>query len=159
MDTLQQQDSYAAAKEALERENPQSWVWDTDGDELAGTLIGDDIGKTREGDSVPIKLVRTQDGAVRSLWLFESPRLLRELFEEQKPQTGDFLIARRYPKRKTQDGERSYWPYALAVVPASPADAERTTVAPPDDSTAATQAALEAERDQRDSALSESDDG
>ena len=111
---------------------------------------------TREGDDVPIKLLRTQDGAVRSLWLFESPRMLRELFEENRPQVGDFLMVRRYPKRKIQDGERSYWPFALARVPASPGDTDGTTVAPPDDG-GDTQAALEAERAERDAGLSEHD--
>jgi hypothetical protein len=156
MDTVHDaQDPYAAAKAPLERENPQAWLWHEDGNELAGHLLGSDVGKTRDGDRVPIKLIRTANGQVRSLWLFESPRILRELFAEHDPQAGDYLIIRRYPMRKTQDGERSYWPFAMAVVPAMPPDAEGETVAPPDGAEAPTQTARESERDARDSALNQ----
>ncbi len=140
---------YAEARDALERENPQSWVWDDDGNELAGRLLGDDTGKTRDGDSVPIKIIRTDDGAARSLWLFESPKMLPELFAENHPSVGDYVMVRRYPKRKTQDGERTYWPFAMSVVPATGGELDGIS-----DEAAATEAALADEKDERDALAS-----
>jgi hypothetical protein len=129
----QDQDLHTKAKEELERANPQSWMWDEHGDELAGHFVDYDEATTREGESVRVALFRTPDDSYRSLWLFESPKMLVELFDEHQPKPGDYCIIRRYAKRKTVDGERSYWPFAMAVVPADDgraADPVKTAQAP-----------------------------
>lgn len=111
--------SIQAARDKLARENPVSFQFgdDADGSECAGGYVGDDQGKTRDGEQVPIKLIKGEDGVVRSLWMFESPALLREKWAEANPSIGDYVIVKRYPKRKTADGERYYWPFAVATVP------------------------------------------
>jgi hypothetical protein len=147
-ESIVQQDPHAEAKEALERANPQSWIWDEDGDELAGHFVDYDEATTREGETVRVALFRAPDEAYRSLWLFEHPKMLVELFEEHQPKPGDYVIIRRYAKKKTADGERSYWPFAMAVVLAT---------SETDESQGVTQAALEKEREARDADLSEAE--
>lgn len=156
MNTTTLQDPYEAAQAALaEQTGPQSWKWDEDGDELAGVLRGDDEGETKEGAKVPIKVIRTRDGALRSLWLFETPKLLRDLFAEHDPKPGDFLIVQRgATKLPTKDGERSYWPFSMAVVPASGGSDVHAPLAI-NAADAETQVEWEREQDEIDAAASE----
>jgi hypothetical protein len=121
------------AREALGLEKPKSWIWQEDGEELAGRYVSDDEASTRDGDRVPIHVIKVGDD-FRSLWMFESPKLLREKWDEAAPSIGDYVIVRRYPKRKTADGERFYWPFAVAKVRGeSPSDGSGASSETPSD--------------------------
>ena len=154
-------DPYAAAKEKAEMENPRSWVWDEDGPEVAGYLVGTDEATTKDGDTVPLRLVLTEDTG--SIWLFESPQALREGFAEKDPHIGDFIYVRRHPKEQCVDeggGKKYFVPFDVAVIPAAEvaqmiraASKNEENDNPFADADAATQAALEDERDERDAAV------
>jgi hypothetical protein len=114
-------DPYAAAREKLDRENPRSWIWDEDGDEIAGFYQGADTWTQRDGTEVPVRLVKTRNG-YRAIWLFESPQDLRRVFDEHDPEVGDYVIVRRLPRREftAANGERrKFVPFEMAVIPAA----------------------------------------
>lgn len=149
-------DPYDAARAKLGRENPESWVWDEDGDEIAGHFRGHDIGTMKDKTEVPIRIIETKDGRYRSLWLFESPQELRRVFDdldEDGLEEGDYVIVRRQPKRQFTDeksGERRYFvPFAGTRISAA-------ELAEPDGeaSDEATETALASEREERDTATS-----
>jgi hypothetical protein len=160
MDTVHQhQDPHAAAKEKLERENPRSWIWDEDGDEFAGFYWKSDFWTQKDGTDVEVRIAKTQGTGYRAAWLFESPQDLRRVFEdldEDGLEEGDYIVVRRLPMRQflAEDGERrKFRPFEGTRIPA--AEIAAPSPAEPDGEEAATQAALETERDERDAALSQ----
>jgi hypothetical protein len=149
-------DPYDAARAKLGRENPESWVWDEDGVELAGHFRGPDTGTMKDGTEVPLRIIETKDGRYRSLWLFESPQDLRRVFDDLDRdglEEGDYVIVRRLPKRQFTDeksGERRYFvPFAGTRISAA------ELVEPEDEATdEATETDLASEREERDTAAS-----
>lgn len=83
----------------------------------------------------------------------ESPQDLRRVFKDHDPQIGDYIIVRRLPRREflTDGGERrKFVPFEIAVIPADEVGPDQYDK----EGQAATQAALEDERDTRDADLS-----
>lgn len=111
---------FEAAKAALERERPRSWIWDEDGDLLVGRFLGHDEAQTRAGDRVRVALIETEDGTVRSVWLFEAEQKqewhLPTKLETARPAEGDFVAIRRNPlvESSTTPG-RKFRPFDVVV--------------------------------------------
>jgi hypothetical protein len=155
---------YTVAKERLERDNPRSWIWEEDGTELAGYYWDSDVWTQKDGTETEVRLVKHSTG-YRALWLFESPQDLRGVFaefDEQGLAEGDYIIVKRGARREftADNGERrKFVPFSGVRVPAAelaelPEPEHARIVSRPDDSDAATEAALQDERDERDEALS-----
>lgn len=111
-------DPFAAAKDKMDRENPRTWVWDEDGEVVAGTYVGAGVGNLRDGTEVPTRTLKTAETGYRILWLFKSPKDLPRVFaslDRDGLVEGDYVMVQRYPKRQFTDeqtGERKFFvPY------------------------------------------------
>jgi hypothetical protein len=102
-------DGLAAARAALDEPRPEAWRHPQPDEEIAGTVV-----RTEEGDlgngSVPIVVIDTGDGNLRSIWVFHDA--LRSQLEKLQPQAGDAIAIRYNGKQKSANG-RSYHSYTV----------------------------------------------
>lgn len=102
---------------ADELEFPQSWIFDEDGDQVAGTYVRFDRGQTKEFGSKVI-VVLNVDGAERSIWLTQTAvySKFRQELENRSSQTlepGERVFIRRGEKVKGKN-DREYWAFVVA---------------------------------------------
>jgi hypothetical protein len=100
-----------------EREFPESWIFDTDGDLVAGQFIRFSEGQTKEYGSKPI-LVLLVDGAERGIWLSQAVLFNRFRDELQRRasrrlEPGEMVVIERLDKKTSESG-RSYWAFRTA---------------------------------------------
>lgn len=119
-------DPFAAAKDRLEREHPKPWIWDDDGEIVAGVYVGAGTAELRDGTEVPTRTIKTEDAGYRTVWLFKSPQDLRRVMDALDAEglaEGDYVMVQRYPKRQFTDertGEKKFFvPFEGTRIPAA----------------------------------------
>ena len=65
-------DPYAAAKEKLDRGHPRSWIWDEDGDEIAGYYKSRYFWTQKDGSETECPALIKHETGFRAVWLFDS---------------------------------------------------------------------------------------
>jgi hypothetical protein len=100
-----------------EREYPESWFWDNDGDHVLGRFVRFDRGQTRDYGMKPI-IVLDVDGTLRSIWL-TGVVLLNRIRDEvakrpnQNLEPGERVSIKRLEKTKAEGGRQGYWKFQI----------------------------------------------
>jgi hypothetical protein len=110
----------ARARDEVARKNPAFWNWREDGSEFSGIFVEKGEGEY-DGRRIPTRLYHRLDhGDYRVIWLWDSPKKLRELHDELDPQPGDFVFIKVHPKRPKREKPGEYWtPVDMKVIPAA----------------------------------------
>jgi hypothetical protein len=109
----------ATVPEALdqEREYPESWLWDEDGDHVAGRFVKFDRASTRDYGMKAI-LVLDVDGTKRSIWLTATV-LHNKLRDEvagrpgRNLNPGERVSIRRLDRTPGEGGRQGYWRFQV----------------------------------------------
>jgi hypothetical protein len=104
-------DPYAGAAEAVERDFPPAWRPEC-GETLAGALIRLDTASTEYGGH-HIVVLRTREGVEVAVWLPHT--VLLEQFRRARPAAGEIVAVKYLGQRKSEDGDRTYHDYRVAV--------------------------------------------
>ena len=104
-------------EQADELEYPQSWIFDEDGELVAGTFVKFDEGQTKEYGSRVI-LVLEVDGQERGVWLSQMALFsrVRDELNRRTSKTlepGERVVIQRHEKKKGKN-DREYWPFTVA---------------------------------------------
>ena len=106
-----------AESSAEEREYPESWRWDEDGDHVAGRFVGFDRASTRDYGQKAI-LVLDVDGTKRSVWLTQTV-LYNKVRDEvaSRPSKnldqGERVSIRRLEQTPGEGGRQGYWKFRV----------------------------------------------
>jgi hypothetical protein len=104
-------------EQADELDYPKSWIFDTDGDLVAGQFVRFSEGQTKEYGPKPI-LVLLVDGVERGVWLSQAVLFNRLRDELQRRASrrldpGEQVVIERLDKKTSESG-RSYWAFRTA---------------------------------------------
>jgi hypothetical protein len=96
-------------------EYPRSWIWEEDGDSVAGTFVRFSQGMTRDYGPKAI-LVLLVDGVERSLWLTQTVLFGRVRDEvasrpSKNLDQGERVVLRRLKKTQGEGGRQGYWKF------------------------------------------------
>jgi hypothetical protein len=105
------EDRLAAARAKLDQPRAETFRFNHEGDEIAGTVVRRDVADTEYGEQ-RIVVVDPGDGNLRSIWLLHDA--LRSQMEKLAPEIGD-VIAVRYLGRQQSGNGRSYHAYTVAM--------------------------------------------
>jgi hypothetical protein len=106
-----------APADGKEREYPESWIWDEDGDHVSGRFVRFDQASTRDYGKRAI-LVLHVDGVPRSIWL-NGVVLLNRVRDEVASRVkrdldpGERVSIRRLEKTKGEGGRQGYWKFQI----------------------------------------------
>jgi hypothetical protein len=104
-------------EQAEEREYPESWMWDEDGDRVSGRFVRFDRAPTRDYGMKAI-LVLDVDGVPRSVWLTATV-LFNKVRDEvaSRPkrnlEPGEQVSIKRLEKTKGEGGRQGYWKFQV----------------------------------------------
>lgn len=105
----------SALIEELEKDYPESWIPENEGDNLVGVFVGLDSGRTPFGPAWIVVL--DCNGTHRSIWLLHEA--LRSQFLQAKPVSGELVAVsyrgRRKAKNPTPGRSDTYHDYRVAV--------------------------------------------
>jgi hypothetical protein len=107
------EETAARLREQADRDYPQAWIPEAEGDELVGVVAG--VKPAVQTTYGPVPVVEVEDGlhAGWSVWLTHT--VLRREFERQRPVLGETILIR-YLGRVTPDGGGpAYESYRLVV--------------------------------------------
>lgn len=104
-------DRLAEARARLDQPRAETFRFEKDGDEIAGTVKRLDTAETSYGPA-KIVVVDPGDGNLRSIWLIHDALLSQ--MRKLKPQPGDVIAVRYLGKQKSPASGRSYHAYTVA---------------------------------------------
>jgi hypothetical protein len=104
-------------EQAEEREHPESWFWDSDGDSVLGRFIRFDRAPTKDYGMKAI-LVLDVAGVPRSVWLTATVLFNRVRDEvasrpNRNLEPGEQVSIRRLGKTKGEGGRQGYWKFQV----------------------------------------------
>jgi hypothetical protein len=96
---------------------PANWIFDNDGETIAGTFRRFERGQTKNYGAKPIAVLEV-DGQERSLWLNTAVLAgkFRDELEERPDReltVGERIVVTRLGKATTQDGNTEYWNFRV----------------------------------------------
>ena len=99
----------AEANADSEQEQHPAYKWTETGQVLKGTMTDIRVQGTKDGR---INLLATVDeaetGKTWALWIGDSPKVMKDQFEDAAPAKGSLIYIAYKGKRDTKDGSRSY---------------------------------------------------
>jgi hypothetical protein len=96
----------------LDKDFPEAWIPQVEGDELVGVFARLEHGQTVRGPAW-IVILTTEDGVERAVWLVHTA--LRNELQRQAPRPGEAVAIRYLGMKRTADDQNDFVAYRVAV--------------------------------------------